>query len=55
MTLHLKSREYPFVLGYFFLVSLLLGLASPNCVLFQERTFCQSDLVVYLCGMDVRL
>ena len=38
MTLHLKSRGYPFRPRLLFSSFIVVGFGSPNCVLFQERT-----------------
>ena len=38
MTLHLKSRGYPFRPRLLFSSFIVVGVGSPNCVLFQERT-----------------
>ena len=38
MTLHLKSRGYPFRPRLLFSCFIIVGVGSPNCVLFQERT-----------------
>ena len=42
MTLHLKSRGYPFCPRLLFSSFIVVGVGFPNCVLFQERTgnFC---------------
>lgn len=39
MTLHLKSRGYPFRPRLLFSSFIVVGVGSPNCVLFQERTW----------------
>ena len=39
MTLHLKSRGYPFRPRLLFSSFIVVGVGFPNCVLFQERTF----------------
>ena len=48
MTLHLKSRGYPFRPRLLFSSFIVVGVGSPNCVLFQERTsflgFCSEEL-----------
>ena len=38
MTLHLKSRGYPFRPRLLFSCFIVVGVGFPNCVLFQERT-----------------
>ena len=38
MTLHLKSRGYPFRPRVLFSSFIVVGVGFPNCVLFQERT-----------------
>ena len=38
MTLHLKSRGYPFRPRLLFSSFIVVGVGFPNCVLFQERT-----------------
>ena len=38
MTLHLKSRGYPFCPRLLFSSFIVVGVGFPNCVLFQERT-----------------
>ena len=40
MTLHLKSRGYPFRPRLLFSSFIVVGVGFPNCVLFQERTIC---------------
>ena len=42
MTLHLKSRGYPFRPRLLFSCFIVVGVGFPNCVLFQERTQCAS-------------
>ena len=43
MTLHLKSRGYPFRPRLLFSSFIVVGVGSPNCVLFQERTNHKSE------------
>ena len=38
MTLHLKSKGYPFRPRLLFSCFIVVGVGFPNCVLFQERT-----------------
>ena len=45
MTLHLKSRGYPFRPRLLFSSFIVVGFGSPNCVLFQERTSFDSSEV----------
>ena len=49
MTLHLKSRGYPFRPRLLFSSFIVVGVGSPNCVLFQERTNHLSDRGSSLC------
>ena len=37
MTLHLKSRGYPFRPRLLFSSFIVVGVGFPNCVLFQEK------------------
>ena len=56
MTLHLKSRGYPFRPRVLFSSFIVVGVGFPNCVLFQERTRQQKVPIVGLRGLtDVRL
>ena len=43
MTLHLKSRGYPFRPRLLFSSFIVVGVGSPNCVLFQERTIFENS------------
>ena len=43
MTLHLKSRGYPFRPRLLFSCFIVVGVGFPNCVLFQKRTNRQAE------------
>ena len=52
MTLHLKSRGYPFCPRLLFSSFIVVGVGFPNCVLFQERTDGKFALI---CSVTSRL